>query len=149
MAGACRETTLMPNFDLNACYAERRGWRIQWRGSYRDSCNSSPRPQSMADPRRFFGYDEQFRTPEQAPKSGNQRPSSRVEDLRDRRTKIYTDVEETADTDPPTRKSRVPSVAADAEDEARTSQAFIHRRGELTTEILGRPRHRTDLASSI
>jgi hypothetical protein len=93
----------------------------------------------MADPRRFFGYDEQFRTPEQAPKSGNQRPSSCVEDWRGRRTKIYTDVEETADTDPPTRKSRAPSVVADAEDETRTGQTFIHQRGELTTENLGRP----------
>jgi hypothetical protein len=59
--------------------------------------------------------------------------------LRGLRTKIYTDVEETVDMDPPTRKSRAPSVAADAEDETRTGRAFIHRRGELTTEILGRP----------
>ena len=59
--------------------------------------------------------------------------------MRGLRTKIYTDVEETVDTDPPTRKSRAPSVAADAEDETRTGQAFIHRRGELTTENLGRP----------
>jgi hypothetical protein len=37
-----------------------------------------------------------------------------------RRTRICRDTEETADTDPPTRKNRAPSVAADAKDEIGT-----------------------------